>query len=187
MKNRPIGPAHPNYQGKGRSKSLPTRLHDSYMAAINDPKLMEFHEDVATLTVRANELLESGESLLLWKSAQTAFDDLADALHSDADPKVLSQKLDVLSGYLRRGMADTLRWHEFYQVTKQITNTKAREHKRMVDMKMVYTAEQVLAYIGYVVNVASTTISNKDDLKRFAAAIDRDRAGFIESRSLADH
>ena len=169
---KPIGAANPAFKHGLRSKYMPARLAEKYAESLSDPQLMEFRQDAALLNSRLHELLESGESLPLWDRTQDAFAELRKAM-SDKDGAGIASSLAELTGLINRGKADSLRWADIYRVTEQMGRTKEREHKRMVQAEMLYTAEQLLAFIGKIADAANRTITKPDDLRAFQAALDQ--------------
>lgn len=190
---RPIGPAHHAYQHGRRSKYIPARLAEKYRESLEDPQLMEFRADAALLQARLHELLETGESLPLWDQAQDAFRDYRKAAQraqqapAGSDERAeaaaqMTEALNRLESLINRGMADSLRWQEVYRVTEQVGKTKEREHRRLVQSEMVYTAEQLLAMVGKIIDAANSTIRDTEDRRAFQAALNQfgllaDRAG----------
>ena len=145
---------------------------------------MEFRADAAMLNARLHELLETGESLALWDQAQDAFTDYRKAARkaqqaaqgSDERAEAAAQMTEALNrleSLINRGMADALRWQDIYRVTEQVGKTKEREHKRMMQSEMMYSAEQLLAMIGNLIDAANRTIRDKEDLRAFQAAINQ--------------
>ena len=51
------GVAHPNYQGKGFSKDLPTRLAEDFEEIVKDSRLIELREHMAAEDVRLKQLM----------------------------------------------------------------------------------------------------------------------------------
>lgn len=188
-----IGASHPAFKHGGHSKYMPTRLAEKYRESLEDPQLMEFRADAALLQARLHELLETGESLPLWDQAQDAFKDYRKAAQraqqapAGSDERAdaaaqMTEALNRLESLINRGMADSLRWQEVYRVTEQVGKTKEREHRRLVQSEMVYTAEQLLAMVGKIVDAANSTIRDTEDRRAFQAALNQfgllaDRAG----------
>lgn len=189
----PVGPANGNWKHGGHSKYMPTRLAEKYRESLEDPQLMEFRADAALLQARLHELLETGESLPLWDQAQDAFRDYRKAAQRAQQAPArssewaeaaaqMTEALNRLESLINRGMADSLRWQEVYRVTEQVGKTKEREHRRLVQSEMVYTAEQLLAMVGKIVDAANSTIRDTEDRRAFQAALNQfgllaDRAG----------
>lgn len=170
-KNRPMGQDHWNYKNGSRSKYIPARLAEKYAESLADPDLLQFKHDAALLQTRLHELLESGESELLWSKAQGAFRDLRQALAA-GDTAGISASLAALDSLINRGMADALRWADIYRVVEQAGKTKEREHKRLVQMELVSTNEQVLAMLGIIADAARRSITRKEDFIEFAKVLD---------------
>jgi hypothetical protein len=147
-------------------------LAAKYKESLNDPALMEFRADAAMLNSRLHELLESGESLPLWDRTQDAFSELRKAM-ADKDSAGIAASLSELTGLINRGMADALRWADIYRVTEQMGKTKEREHKRLVQSEMLYTAEQLIAMVGKIIDIGNRTITNTEDARAFAASLNQ--------------
>lgn len=180
----PIGAANGAFRHGNRSKYMPARLAGKYAESLSDPQLMEFRADAAMLNARLHELLETGESQPLWSLAQDAFQDYrkASIKGNRAEPgseeratagQQMAEALSRLESLINRGESDALRWQDIYRVTEQMGRTKEREHKRMVQAEMMYTAEQLLAMVGKIADAANRTITKPDDLKAFQTALDQ--------------
>jgi len=163
------GPAHPSFKDGSRSKYVP-RLDDKLNEALNDPALMEYRADVALLGARLNELLESGESALLWSRAASAVGRLRDAFQSGNGVNI-NAAFRELEDLTTRGLEDSIRWQEIYQVIESLTKTKEREVRRMVAMQQMISSEQLLAILGHIANAAKQSIRDPYDLRTFQKTI----------------
>lgn len=184
----PSGPAHGAFKhGHHSTKYLPQRMLEKFGEEVSDPELMAYRNDVAIFNARANELLESGESNLLWESAGQTFDALDEAIKvKNAD--AINEKLEELGNLLRRGRADSARWQEYYKVKDIAGRAKEREFRRLAQMEATISVEHFLAVMGMIANAAAQTITDKDSLKRFTAEIDAIwMGGNPKSRTSSDH
>ena len=168
----PIGPSHWNYKNGMRGRYMPARLAAKYAESLADPHLTEYRQDLATLEARLNELLESGESSLLWSLTQKAFFEMRDAM-AERDGGKTAAALSSLDSLINRGMADALRWTEIYRIMEQSGKTKEREHKRLVQTEQMHSTEQLLAMLGQIANAARESIRSKEDLDAFSAALNK--------------
>jgi len=70
-----------------------------------------------------------------------------------------------------RGYQDSLRWAEFYRVIEQAERSKERENRRLIAMGQMmsveYLFEQMLAFVGIVVDIVAETIQDRTVLRQF--------------------
>lgn len=178
------GVSHPNYKHGGYVKYLGSGMAQKMTEAMADPDLMAYRQDIALLQARLFQLLETGESLPLWDKAQETFRELNSAL-AKSDASAIQLHMAQLDDLLKRGLADSLRWREIYQVAEQVSRTKEREHKREAAMQQHITVEQFYALLKIVVEIAAKTIPDRDTLAAFTRAIDKQwtpTAGAIPQR-----
>jgi hypothetical protein len=169
--NTPIGPGSKTYRHGRYSRYLPARLAEKYQQLVSDPELNEYRHEIALLSARADELLEAGESHLLWNRVRTAFTDLTTAMNEN-DAEALNTALNSLHGLIRRGYADSLRWREFYEVTERAGRMKEREHKRMAQLEQWISIDQALAFVGMLMQVITEKVTDKDTLREISRAVD---------------
>lgn len=163
----PVGGAHPGFKTGAHSKYLPTGLATKYAESLGDAELLELRADVALLQARLFQLLEANESLPLLQQAQAAFTDLERALLKQDAPRT-TQALKELKLLLQRGVADHHRWREIYEVLEGMGRTKEREHKRLVAMQQMISAEQFGTFILVITDAAKRTIKDPQSLSAFA-------------------
>lgn len=163
----PIGAAHPGFKTGQFSNYLPKDLAGKYDESLCDQQLMEFRADAALLHARLKQLLESCESTPLWQSAVDAFDELTTALKQQ-DNQRTADAIKLLGNLLRRGVADFLRWREVYDVIEHFGRTKEREHRRLVQMQQMISAEQFGAMILAITDAAKRSITDPASLSAFA-------------------
>lgn len=182
----PKGPAHGAYETGKYSKFLGHGIKAKYAEAISDPTLTEYRADIALLQSRLYQLLETGESLPLWEGVAEAYNELRYALNAK-DPLGLGNSLAQLDDLLKRGLADSIRWQEIYQVAEQMTKIKEREHKRLIAAQQMVSAEQFMAFIQFIIDVAQKTITDRDQLRAFSAEIDRSWNRNAQQKLTAGH
>jgi hypothetical protein len=165
----PRGMRAGSWQNGAYSKYVP-RLDEKIQAARSDPELMAFREDVSLLRARLQELLETGESEQLWTANQRAVGALKRAV-MDGDRVGIMDGLRRLEELATRGMADSLRWGEIYQVVESMTKVKEREMKRLVAMQQMISSEELLGILGQIAHAAKQSIRNPADYREFANTI----------------
>ena len=67
------GAAHPNFKHGRDSKYLLTRLQENYEANIRDATLLTLDSEIAMIRAMAQELMDTGESLVQWRDAQRSW------------------------------------------------------------------------------------------------------------------
>lgn len=193
----PAGPTHPTYIHGLRSKYIPARLAAKYGESMADPDLMAYQADIALLQSRLYELLETGESEPLWSKAQEAFQRYKAAAGRAQRAEVgsserataaaqMSEALAQVESLINRGQIDSIRWADIYKVTEQMGRTKEREHKRLVQMQQMITAEQLLAVLGQIANAAKQTITNPAEFAAFSAALSQYGVVSVERNAYND-
>ena len=180
------GPTHPTYKHGRRSKWIPARLLEKYQESLEDPALLEYREDISMLEARLAELLESGESELLWAKAQESFNFLRKAMREQKEDEITFY-FNQLGNLINRGKEDAYRWSDVYRVTEQMGRTKEREHKRMMMAQQTISYEQLLAILGRIADAAKQNITNKDELRKFAAVFSEYGSATVQRPAESSH
>ncbi len=146
------GAAHPQYQGKGYSKDLPTALADDYLRAREDPRVTELSDSIALLDTRLRQLLRRAqdESLDLgsiWLQVRSNWAQFHKA-RASGDTDLMRLALEEHDGLLKRGEQDYLLWRDIVALNMEMSKLRIAEHRRLVDLKVMVPAEQVLLLIG---------------------------------------
>lgn len=175
-----IGAKSPRAQTLKYSIAVPSRMLQKYEEAQRDPDLISMRDEIAILQVRLNELLQrvdTSESGVLWLKAQEYYDELKAAMQRK-DFVDAVKWVSILGKALNKGTADHLVWSEIATITEQMRKIKDSERKRLTDMKQMWSAEQAMAFVGYI------TASIKKHVKdpSVLAAISQDISSFISSR-----
>ena len=176
------GIAHPNYQGKGKSKYLPERMRGTYEAALDDPELLVLRNDIAIIDARLYDLLQrvdTGESGKLWRDAQTAYFDLLEAMRAQ-DVKLINSAVSKMGRCLDNGVDDYTAWDEVTKAIQQRKGLAESERKRLIEARQMISVEQAMMLLTALL----TTI--KEHVKDTAAltAIQRE---FIRITTLGNH
>ena len=145
------------------------------MEAIGDPNLLDFRQDIALLSARLMELLQTGESAPLWSSAQKAVVELKTAF-TQKNTEGIFRWLRDLEDLVTRGNADSLRWQEIYELANNVASLKDKEHRRLIAMQQMITAEHFIGLLGQIAMIAKQSIRHEDDLERFSTLLNEYRA-----------
>jgi hypothetical protein len=132
----PVGADSPHFRHGRRSKYLPTRLLESYHAALNDPNLVSLREDLATADTRILELLRGvdvkGTTLGHWKQMSAIFEALR-AAHARGDQVATQAAVVELDDALTRTGGDVEKWEElraWADHKRKLSDTEQRRLER---------------------------------------------------------
>jgi hypothetical protein len=168
------GLASPTLRHGRYSRSLPTRLAARYEQAANDPDLLNMSEDIALLDTRLSERLarlDSGESGVLWKKAQTAYYTMRQAMRA-GDTPAAGVAMDELGGLITRGHTDHLAWGEIQDLLDQRRRLVDSERKRRVEAEQNITVEKALLLVGAIGQVIKTHVTDRQLLAAISADLE---------------
>jgi len=155
------------------SKHIPTRLAARYGEALADPKLLELRDEIALVGTRQSELLErldAGLSLQHWKDAQTAHSEMLAAIRAK-DSVTMQTALVALGDALNVGMGDYAVWQEIIEMTEQRRRLVDSEHKRLVAMQQMITAEQAMVLLARVTDAIRKHVSDPTAVAAISAQL----------------
>lgn len=159
------GPGHPTAtRGGFYSKLLPRGLRKTYNKVLGDPETLNAREEVALLRLRVGQLaskLDTGEPAQTWTELQGTFGELTAAIRAGND-ELFKSSLDKLGALIKKGVDQEAIWAELTEAIESKTTVAAREHKRMVDMQQLITAEKALALINSIMH---SVVRNVPDLQ----------------------
>lgn len=176
------GIAHPNYQGKGKSKYLPERMRGTYEAALDDPELLVLRNDIAIIDARLYDLLQrvdTGESGKLWRDAQTAYFDLLEAMRAQ-DVKLINSAISKMGRCLDSGVDDYTAWDEVTKAIQQRKGLAESERKRLIEARQMISVEQAMMLLASLLNTIKEHVKDTTAL----TAIQRE---FIRITTLGNH
>jgi hypothetical protein len=146
----PSGVASPHFKHGAYSRLLPVDLRNAYQRAAADPDLLSLRNEVALLQVRLEGLvgrLATGEHGSLWASAREALCRFRES-QAAGDQAGAAAALDDLGHTLEQGVGVETTWEEITCAIEKKGKVASREWKRMVDLRSVATAEQVVTMFG---------------------------------------
>ena len=176
------GIAHPNYQGKGKSKYLPERMRGTYEAALDDPELLVLRNDIAIIDARLYDLLQrvdSGESGKLWRDAQFAYYELLEAMRAQ-DVKLINSAVARIGRCLDSGVDDYTAWDEVTKAIHQRKGLAESERKRLIEARQMISVEQAMMLLTALLTTIKEHVKDTNAL----SAIQRE---FIRITSIGDH
>lgn len=176
------GVAHPNYQGKGKSKYLPERMRGTYEAALDDPELLVLRNDIAIIDARLYDLLQrvdSGESGKLWRDAQAAYFNLLEAMRAQ-DVAGINSAVARIGRCLDSGVDDYTAWDEVTKAIQQRKGLAESERKRLIEARQMISVEQAMMLLTALLTTIKEHVKDTNAL----SAIQRE---FIRITSIGDH
>lgn len=157
------------------SKYLPEKLAERYSEALADPDLLELRGEIALIDTRLMELIErvdKGGTLKDWQRAVKAHGELAEAVAA----KDMGRVLDLtakLGRTLCAGLSDYEAWQEISELVEQRRKLAESEHKRLVAMGQMITAERALILLAAVQDTIRRHVTDQATLTAIAADIRR--------------
>jgi ADP-ribose pyrophosphatase YjhB (NUDIX family) len=166
-----VGIASPSFKTGRYSKDLPTRLAARYAEAISDASLLELRDEIGLMGVRLGELLgrvDTGESTQRWQTLQIAYVNLQDAARR-TDPLAFRVALNALGSAIEAGSQDYHTWREIMELIEQRRKLVDSEHKRLVAMSQMITAEQAMVLLSVVTDTVRKHVSDPAALAAIAS------------------
>jgi len=121
-----------------------------YQEAISDPEILAMRDDLALIDVRVAELLErvnSGESGArskrltdIWRTVEAA--------RTRQDTAALAAALTEVGTIICDGGSDAAAWTDIVGLIEQRRKLSDSEHKRLVAMQQMVTAEDAMAFVA---------------------------------------
>lgn len=159
------GVANGNYKHGRYSKSLPTQLHQRYVEARSNPRLLSLSDDVAVAEARLAELLasvESGESGACWQELKTTLEAFSVALTS-GDLAGLQAHFETMRGLVRRGAAGAGVWEEIRKVWETRCKLVQTEIKTLTSLQQLITVNQHMLMLGAVTEAVTQAVQTHAD------------------------
>lgn len=153
----PRGLASPQFQHGKYSKDLPSHLAVQYEKARNDPELTSLRDEIAVAETRFRELLQrlqDGDAGALWPALSKAKDAYTKARGTEAEPAAIAAMLALID----QGQQDWALWQSIHQVSDHLARLRTAEHRRLVDMRLMITAESANAMLAVIVNVVMSAL-----------------------------
>jgi len=141
--------ASPNYRHGKYSADLPTKLAADYQVAISDPEIHALNHEIGVIESRYRDLLRRAESSDLghaWLTLAQAWE----AYRAAAEPDEACRARDALEKTIRRGAQDYLLWQNIQDTTKLLSTLRLQEHRRVVDLELVMTEQQMLQALSVI-------------------------------------
>jgi hypothetical protein len=155
------GLAHPSLRHGRYSKDLPARLVARYEDARTDPQLASVREEIGLVEARLHELLQRlddgdpgpqwGKLAQAWKAYRRAVE-VGDDLTAMAAQTLLDEGLEA-------GAHECLLWQEVSKKIEQLRQWRQTEHRRLVEMEQLITAERAHVLLGALLAVMQQAVT----------------------------
>lgn len=167
------GIEHPNYQGRGYSKDIPTRLKERFEAALNDPNLISLQTEMALMDARLGEVLAklpTGESGLAWDQLGTALANIKSALVDgrEADAQWWLAQADK---WMKHASSEASVWGECYAIIGQRRQLADTERKREEMLAGNMTTRQAMTFVAALQTAVMEEVSDDDTRRRIGLRI----------------
>lgn len=147
----PKGPAHYNYKAGTSRKDqwlakLKPQTQATYLAALNDPDLLNCEAEIAALGVRLGEIVEridAGHADPL--ALEAAFDMLEHGIKSD-NTAMMKGGLTQLRELIKGDAANARSWQSFASFAEKKQRLIESERKRAIEANLYLTREQAQAF-----------------------------------------
>jgi hypothetical protein len=169
----PGGLASPHIKTGDRSRYLPARLAQHYLAAENDPHLLSLRNDIALMDTRLIDLLgrvDTGEAGRHWAKLNQAWTEFKRAKRRD-DDDALAIALDNLEQLITTGHADYTAWAEIAQAVEQRRKLVESERRTLVDLQQMITAERATKLIAAFTGIVKEYVDDRRTFNAIAADI----------------
>jgi len=158
--------AHPNYQGKGKSKYIPERWRDRYKR-LSQAQLVELGDQLAFIQLRLEDLMgrtDPGETGRTWKAMGQEWAKLQRALGVKAPTPetqaAVREAVMAISALIGRGTSDAEAWQEIAGLWEQQRRTADTETRRRVLAKLFIKAEEAAEDYDVAAHAVKAAVEN---------------------------
>jgi hypothetical protein len=171
----PRGSDHPSFVTGAYSRELPKSLRKDFLRFVNDPELISARTELAVLRTRLLALsgrVETGETADAWLRLR---DQLAKAKAAceerdiDAVRAALAPAIEVTTSANETEAA----WHAYVVLCERFTAIAAREARRLVDAKLMCSAETVHTIVHSIAAIVLREVRDTRTRAVIAEAIQR--------------
>jgi hypothetical protein len=161
-----VGPAHPNWRHGRHSKFLPTQLAERYLQAVNDPTLISLRDEMALISVRVSQLLETvGKTgnTRLWRDARQRLDAFKAAggkgKTAVGQARIALQQLDDV---LAAGLSAAATWDELRETIELQRRLTDSETRRERDLRQLISVSQAISLIGVLIEEINRRVADRE-------------------------
>jgi hypothetical protein len=183
------GIAHWHYKTGKYAKDLPNQLAGAYEEALSHPEIHTITHEIALGETRLRTLLKRTETSDLghaWLALSQAWEQFMTA-RTEGDTLGMKAALTSADTAIARGKTDYLLWQNIMETVKIVADLRLKEHKRLIDLDLVITADRATLLFGLLQNAVRTAVLNYVDppvARAIFTAIQEDVRG-IDTRLVA--
>ena len=140
------GAEHYRFKDGRFSRHVPKNLNKAYQRAINDQELLDLSDYIAVLEARYTQILEQLEKYPTppYKRIIACLSKI-DKAENSSDLEIAMSELRLLS---QDGVVAEINqkrcWQQLREMSQEVANLSAKEHKRRVENKLVVPVEQAV-------------------------------------------
>lgn len=171
----PTGFALPQTRTAHYSKALPARMVAAYEAALNDPEILDLNGSIALIDARLADLLtrvDTGESGAAWRDVNKAYSDLRTLLPNGDHMEVL-KALAKMDAAIEVANNDYQAWSEISRILDDRRKHVETKQKLETQGERAVSANELMTFMGAVMKLIQTTVSNKQEQAKIADGIER--------------
>lgn len=160
----PSGLASPNFKHGRYSKVLPANLVGKYHEALEDTELVAMRDELALIDTRLGTLLEridTAEDGTRWMQLGNRYDELIGLLAAEED---VESVVSSIGGIIESACNEESIWGQVSGLIEQRRRIAEAERKRLVDLRQMVTAEQVMLLATAVIDVIRQNVSDRSVL-----------------------
>ncbi len=161
-----VGTASPTYRNGRYSTYLPERLRERYEQAEGDAELLSLKSEVALTNARLIDLLarvDTGESGQRWAHLKKAYEEFTRHRLARDVPK-MNVALAKMERNIAQATDDHAAWAEIGELVEQRRRLTESEHKRMVALQQMLSAEEAMALTHRVVDIVTRHVTDRQVL-----------------------
>lgn len=137
------------------SRSVPSRLSQSYAEILGDSKKLDLDNELAVIVARSQEILASlylGDSDA-WRRRLRSEKRRMERARRNGDDSAVAEHLSAIMRMIEHGAPDGERWIEWLDNTEQLRKIAESERKRRVEDQQIVTTEEVMALLGALTGI----------------------------------
>lgn len=174
-------PAVRSVRPKGRyAHLLPSSLAERFNASLMDRQLLSLRSEIALVDARLEDVLshtnDAGDRATLgaWVELKKLNGILRDRRRR-GDAQGMAMALNEIQKLIDLGATEEESWHEAYGLMEQRRKLAESEHKRLVALHQVLTAEEALTLVNMVVDAVRRHVTDRGQV----ASVSRELAALL--------
>lgn len=161
----PNGIAAPGLRHGRYSKDLSVNLAAQYQQALDDPTVHSILDEIALTETRLRVLLQrctKGDLGKAWEQLDEEWRVFVVA-RAAQDAQGMRESLQKIATVIDKGRTDYLLWGEISDKIKLLAELRLKEHKRLLDLESVMTADRALLVFGMLKQAVYRAVTHHAD------------------------